>query len=320
MIGFFKEIKEEYNSGRITKYINDKYNKLFKLEEDNYEQLIKYFLEKFHNIFCKKNEKKDNLEIIKYNYFYIDLILGIQQLTIFNNNSELIYRIISKVISSSISEISKKNSIKLIDNNIFILEALSNSKLNIKNEEYIYIFIKYALDFSNYLLDFMQSFQYDYLKTYKLILQLFNKLLLIELENNFEKYKITNSNSTIVLLMKLQDIQLFILNKINKNNYYELKNKDTVGVIINLNKIYDKYQIKKEENSLTNKIFIFELDNLLPKFIDILNNNEVEIIYGCLTNFICSINHNIRNGAKKLLKLFIQKNLIILENRDKNKK
>ena len=317
MIGFFKEIKEEYNSGKITKYITDKYNKIFKLEEDNYEQLIKYFLEKFHNIFCKKKEKRDDFEYFKYNYFYIDLILCIQQLNIFNNNSDLIYRIISKIISSATNEISKKNSKKLIDNNIYILEVLSNSKLNIKNEEYIYIFIKYSLDFSNYLLDFMQSFQYDFLKTYKLILQLFNKVLLIELENNFEKYKMINSNSTIVLLMKLQDIQLFILNKINKNNYNEFKNKDNINIIINLNKIYDKYQIKKEENSLINKIFIFELDNLLPKFIDILNNDEVEIIYGCLTNFICSINHNIRNGAKKLLKLFIQKNLICLENRDK---
>ena len=150
-----------------------------------------------------------------------------------------------------------------------------------------------------------------------MIMKLFNKVLLIDLENKYEKYKIINKNLCIILQIKIQDIKLFILNKVNKNNYNEFKIKNDINIIINLNKIYDKYQIKKEENSLINKIFIFELDNLLPQFIDILNIYEVEIIYGCLTNFICSINHNIRNGAKKLLKLFIQKNLICLENRDK---
>ena len=237
-----------------------------------------------------------------------------QQLSIFNNNSDLIYRTIYKILSSSIKEIPKKNPKKLIDNIIFILNVFSNSNLNIKNEEYIYIFIKYSLDLCNYLLNFMQIFQFEFLEQYKLISKLFNKVLLIELQNNFEKYKIINSNSTIVLLMKLQDIQLLILNKVNKKNYNEIKNNDDINIIINLNKIYDKYQIGKEENSLINKIFIFELENIIPKFIQFLSNNELEIIYDCLTNFICSINHSIRLGSKNLLKVFMKKNLISLNN------
>ena len=114
--------------------------------------------------------------------------------------------------------------------------------------------------------------------------------------------------------MKIQDIQLFIMNKFNKNNYKEIKNKNDINIIINLNKIYDKYQIGKEENSLINKIYIVELENILPKFINIITNDELEIIYECLTNFICSINYNIRKAAKNLLKLFKQKKLISLNN------
>jgi hypothetical protein len=209
----------------------------------------------------------------------------------------------------------KKYNHKLVGNNIFILNVLSNSTLNIKNEEYIYIFIKYCLDFSNYLLDFIQFFQCEFFSNYKSISKLFNKVLLIELENKFEKYKIINSNSTIVLLMKLQDIRLFIINKIDKNIYKEIKNKDDINLIINLNKIYDKYKIGNEENSLINKILIFELDNILPKFIEILNKDELEIIYDCLTNFISSINHNMRNGAKNILKSLFKTNLITINNR-----
>jgi hypothetical protein len=114
--------------------------------------------------------------------------------------------------------------------------------------------------------------------------------------------------------MKIQDIQLFIMNKFNKNNYKEIKNKDDINIIINLNKIYDKYQIGKEENSLINKIYIVELENILPKFINIITNDELEIIYECLTNLICSMNHNIRKGAKNILKQFMQMNLISLNN------
>ena len=317
LIGFLREIKEEYKNGKINKNIDNKIYNILKLKESDFELSIKYFFEKFKSMFLKDIEKKENNDNIKYNYFYFDLILSVQQLSIFNNNSDLIFRVLYKILSISINNIEKENSQLLNTNNLFILKVLSNANVKFRNEEDIYKFIKYCLDFCNYFLDFIQLYQIQIIKEYNSITKLFDKILLIELENNFEKYKIISSSSTIVLLMKLQDIQLFILNRINDVNYKEIRNKDNINILINLNKIYDKYQIKKEENSLINKIFIFELDNLLPKFIDILNNNEVEIIYGCLTNFICSINHNIRNGSKKLLKLFIQKNLICLENRDK---
>ena len=315
LIGFLKEIKEEYNSGKNNKYLNEKINKALKLEPNNYEPSLKFLFEKFQNMFCKNTEKNnnDNSQYINYKYFYIDLILTIQQLAIFNNNSDLIYRTLYKIISLS-NEITKENAKKLIDNNIYILKVLSNSKIIFKYEEYIYIFIKYTLEYCNYLLDFIQLYQIDFSDNYKLVSQLFNNVLLIELENKFEKYKIVTSSSTVVLLMKIQDIQLFIMNKFNKNNYKEIKNIDDINIIINLNKIYDKYQIGKEENSLINKIYIVELENILPKFINIITNDELEIIYECLTNFICSINYNIRKAAKNLLKLFKQKKLISLNN------
>lgn len=311
-VGFLKEIKEMYIKGEMANYMINKINKLYYLDESNYELSIKYFLEKFKNMFCKNKDENNNNKYINYNYFYIDLLLLIQKLAILNNNADLIYRTLYKIISLSMNELTKENSYKLIKNNILILEIISLSDKNFTTEEDIYKFIKYSLFFSNYLLDFIQLFQNNFIEIYKLISKLFNKILLIDLNNNFEKYKIVNSNTTIVLLLKLQDIQLYILSKIN--DYKEIKNIDDINKIINLNKIYNKYQIEKEENSLINKVFIVELENILPKYIIILNNNEIEIIYECLTNLICSANHNIRKGAKNILKSFIHMNLISVNN------
>ena len=319
LLGFLREIKKEYKNGKMNKTINDKIINILKLKESDFELSIKSFFEKFQNIFCKDKEKKETLDNIRYNYFYFDMILSVQELVIFNNNSDLIYRVLYKILSLSMNIIEKENSKMLNDNNLFILKVLSNTKIKFKNEEDIYKFIKYCLDFCNYFLDFIELYQIEILKNYNLISKLFNKVLLVELENNFEKYKITSSSSTIVLLIKLQDIQLFILNKINDNNYKEVKNKDNINILINLNKIYDKYQIEKEENSLINKIFIFELENILPKLLQTLNNGELETIYECLTNLINSINHNIRNGAKNILKFFLKHNFINLNNSHINK-
>jgi hypothetical protein len=308
IIGFLKEIKEEYEKGTNTNYIKNKMNILLNLDDNNYELSIKNFLEKFKNMFCKNNDNK----YIYYNYFYNNLILSIQQLIILNNKTDITYSTLYKILSLSVKEITEENSKKLKNNNFLILKIISCSDIKIKNEEEIYKYIKYTLDFSNYLLDFIQLFQTDMIEIYKLISKLFNNILLIDLDNNFEKYKIVNSNSTIVLLLKLQDILLFLFNKIS--NYNEIKNSNDINIIINLNKIYEKYQIEKEENSLINKVFIVELENVLPKIIENLNNKEIEIIYECLTNLICSMNHNIRKGAKNILKQFMQMNLISLNN------
>ena len=75
--------------------------------------------------------------------------------------------------------------------------------------------------------------------------------------------------------------------------------------------------LDKEENSLMNKIIIFELDNILPKFVELFNNEELNNIYECLIYLICSVNHNIRNGVKNILKFLADAKIMILKNKEK---
>ena len=305
--GFLEDIKKEINNEKFKEYINKGINNIKDIDDNNYEMLIKYFFEKFKNMFNKENN------YINYNYFYSDLILTIQQLSIFNSNSDLIYRILFKIISSCIEDISIYNKNKLIENNYNILKIISSSEINTINEKDIFKYLKYILDFANYFLEFIQLFQFDFIKSFKLILKLFNNILLLDIknENNLDKYKIINSSSIIVLLMKLQDIQLYILNKTKKENLIKIK-KEKNDTIIYLNQIYEKYLINKDVNSLINKIYIFELENLLPKFVEFFNENELDITYQCLINLISSINHDIRKGAKNILKFLVENKFIIL--------
>ena len=315
IIGLMEEIKDQCKSNKTYNYLNVKISQYINLDENNYELAIKYFLEKFKNIYCESDNS--NSSIYKYNYFFIDLILSIIQLSILNSKSDLIYKTVINVISSSIKEINQPPE-KLMKNNIFILRIISFSKLIFKSEADINKFIKYALDYSNYILEFIKLIPNGLVDIYKLISKLFNKILLIDVNNNnFERYKIFNSNLTIELLNKLQDIQIFILSN-NINNLKEIKNEDDINVLIHLNKIYDKYRIGNLENSLINKIYINEMENIVPKFINYYHNKDLEIIYECVTNFIGSANHNIRKSAKTLLKSFVQIKLINLNNKHVN--
>ena len=315
IIGLMEEIKDQCKSNKTYNYLNVKISQYINLDENNYELAIKYFLEKFKNIYCESDNS--NSSVYKYNYFFIDLILSIIQLSILNSKSDLIYKTVINVISSSIKEINQPPE-KLMKNNNFILRIISFSKLIFKSEADINKFIKYALDYSNYILEFIKLIPNGLVDIYKLISKLFNKILLIDVNNNnFEKYKIFNSNLTIELLNKLQDIQIFILSN-NINNLKEIKNVDDINVLIHLNKIYDKYRIGNLENSLINKIYINEMENIVPKFINYYHNKDLEIIYECVTNFIGSANHNIRKSAKTLLKTFVQIKLINLNNKHVN--
>ena len=311
--GFLEDIKKEINNRKLEDHINKEINNIKDIDDNNYEMLIKYFFEKFKNMFINQNQTNVEYNYINYNYFYSDLILTIQQLSIFNSNSDLIYRTLFKIISSSIDNLSIYNKNKLIENNYNILKIISSSEITAINEKDLFKYLKYILDFSNYFLEFIQLFEFDFIQSFKLILKLFNNILLLDIknENNLDKYKIINSSSTIVLLMKLQDIQLYILNKTKKGNLIEIK-KEKNDTVIYLNQIYEKYLINKDVNSLINKIYIFELENILPKFVEFFNKNELDITYQCLINLICSINHDIRKGAKNILKFLVENKFIIL--------
>ena len=309
LIGFLNKIKDLYNKDEMTQTINKKLLELNNLEEHDYELAIDIFLEKFKYMLDKVAEKEKY--DINYNYFYEDLVLVIHRFLIVNNNSDLLIKILNKILSKGENKDNiSDNTINIINKeNISILNMISLSK-NILSEDELHKLIKFSSYYSNFLLNFIQHYDSDIINEYKYISKIFSKFLEIDVSNNFERYKIVNSSSTIDFLIKLQGIQSHIKTKIKENEYNNLYNDAIMKTLIGIDKIYNKYKLSNEDTSMIFSLLQFELENTVPQFMLYFSNDELSELFDSLLDFVDSINPNLRKIAHKLLLDFKKLNLI----------
>ena len=309
LIGFLNKIKDLYNKDEMTQTINKKLLELNNLEEHDYELAIDIFLEKFKYMLDKVAEKEKY--DINYNYFYEDLVLVIHRFLIVNNNSDLLIKILNKLLSKGENKDNiSDNTINIINKeNISILNMISLSK-NILSEDELHKLIKFSSYYSNFLLNFIQHYDSDIINEYKYISKIFSKFLEIDVSNNFERYKIVNSSSTIDFLIKLQGIQSHIKSKIKENEYNNLYNDAIMKTLIGIDKIYNKYKLSNEDTSMIFSLLQFELENTVPQFMLYFSNDELSELFDSLLDFVDSINPNLRKIAHKLLLDFKKLNLI----------
>ena len=324
LIGFLREIKEGYTKQDMTLIIKKKLSELANIEDRNYEFAIDVFLEKFKNMY---SSLKENEQYLKYNYFYEDLFLTVHKLLIINNNSDSLIKILNKILSADDNiDVNKKGTIsqkciaKINEGNLFILNLISNAKIK-TNEEKLHKLVGFSSSYSNFVLSFIQHYDSDIEKEFKLFSKIFCKILQMDLENKFERYKIISSSSTLDMLIRFQGIQSTILSKIQNEEYDKLYSDDTsINKLIYLNKIYNKYNLSNQENKPMINILQFELENTLPKFMKCLNINELKDIFSVLSNLIDSNDINLRKATKNLLQEFIDLNLIVFNKYKEDKK
>ena len=318
--GFLNKIKELYNKEEMNKTINKKLHDITNMDDKDYELAIDIFLDKFKYMINKIDEKEKSE--INYDFFYEDLILVIHQFLIINNNSDLLIKILKKIVSNNDKNnnyLSEK-SIEIINKiNIHILNILCYNKKNFTSEEELYKTIKFGSCFSDFLINFIQNYKTEEILEFKLISEIFNKILEIDLNNNFEKYKIINSSITIDYLIKLQGIQTHIKKNIKDNEYNLIYNKALINIVQNLHQIFIKYKLNKEDNSMIFGLLLFELENTIPKFLLLFNKEELSILFYSLLDFVDSVNNKLRLKALNLLHDFKKLNLIKFNGYEENK-
>ena len=316
LIPFLKNIQDLYSREEIGQSISKKLVEFNNMDEHDYELSIDIFLEKF-KIMIDKIPEKEKQEL-NYNYFYEDLVLSINKLIIVNINSDILMKIINKILSKSESNIRiSENSIKLVNKeNLLILNLLSKSK-NILSESELHKLINFSRHYSNFLLNFIQQYESDIIIEYKYISKIFSKFLEMDISNNYEKYKVSNCSSTISFLAKLQEIQSYIKTKIKEDEYHLIYNKHIVQTLISINKIYNKYQLSDEDESEIFGLLQFELENNIPKFILYFSNDELSQLFEVLLDFVNSNNPNIRRLSQCLLLDFKKLNLINFQSKQK---
>jgi hypothetical protein len=281
------------------------------LDEKNYELAVDIFLEKFIYMINKIPEKENH--DLNFDFFYEDLILIIHKFVFINSNSDLLNKILIKIITQKEKNIISETSIKKINiNNINILNILTRIKKDLTEDELSKL-IKFGNNFSSFLLSFIQNYPTDINKEFKLISEIFYKTLELDINNNYEKYKIVNSSSTIDFLIKLQGIQTFIKNKINENEFNQIYNHALIKVVENMHQIFVKYKLNNEDNSMLFSLLLFELENTVPKFFILFKSDELNILFYALLDFADAINPNLRKISHQLLHDFKKYDLIMFK-------
>ena len=313
-IGFLNKIKELYNKEEMNKTIYKKINDLNDLDEKNYELAVDIFLEKFRYMIDKIPEK-ENYDL-KFDFFYEDLILVIYKFIITNTHSDLLFKIMNKILSKK--NIISKQSIEIINqNNINILTILSKVKSDLIEEELPKL-IKFEYNFSSFLFNFIQNYSSDIKLEFKLISEIFYKTLEFDIKNNYEKYKIINSSLSIDFLIKLEGIQSNIRTKLKENELNQIYNEGLIKVIENIHQIYIKYKLYNEDNSMIFSLLLFELENTVPKFFLLFKNYELNILFYSLLDFVDALNPNLRNTSHGLLRDFKKYDLITFKGNNEN--
>ena len=251
---------------------------------------------------------------LNYNYFYEDLLQVLLSLSIFSKFSGVNYRILFKLLTESKEKISQTLWISVSEHIMTVLSLLATTKVKIEGDT-IKSMIYFSSSFITFILSLFESVPDKIILKDKINLnQMYRNLskvvdiqLQIDLENEFPDYKIVSNKETIDLLLSIQILKKFIIEKIEHID--DLYDSSCITCLGYFGKLFKKYSLSSEEDTPLIQVIQFELDTLLPKFLKFLNEKELRIVFDSLIDFIDSKNANLRSSAKQFLKQFVSNKL-----------
>ena len=300
-----------------------------KLNIKDYENYMDIYLEKFLEMVQKNSDS-----LLNYKFFFEDFILTMLHLSIFNSNCDILLKLIGKNIFTFSNNLSTNFWTKMNLINLFFLYSFSNIPKNFTEEELSEIlnFLKYYLKF---FLDLLincydkisdtNNYKENSFSKEKSILNeisgflnmIFNNILLFDLKNDYQKYRIINDGATIDLLKSILKIKFIILEKNNdsKNIFDEM----IIHCIENYIKIFTKYKLNELENNEFIDVIVFEFDFILPKCLSLMESKQVEKLFFAIIEFIDSNNTHLRFCVKNIMKQIVEKHLINFNGIDSKK-
>jgi hypothetical protein len=132
--------------------------------------------------------------------------------------------------------------------------------------------------------------------------------------SNNQSNVILNNEKGMSMLIVIEDIKKTILDKTTDYNSLIGNNSDVNFGIMCLKAIsgfFEKNNLNTENNIPLVKVIQSELNNVLPKFIQNLNENEMKNVFTSLIEFVDSVNIDLRTAAKNMLKYFVDNNFCI---------
>ena len=278
LISFLCQIKESYGTVEFEGMIKKKIKDISGLEDKNYELSIDAFLEKFKNMFIKKHEK----QLLNFNYFYEDLFITLHKFLLVNDYSELICRIIIKLLISAKNKkttnfkFSNKLIEKVNNQNELILKLLINTK-EFDNINQYQKLINFSSAFLGFLLALVPQYEAIAHIDYKLLSKFFAMILSIDLDGKFDKYKIITSSVTINTLVKIQGVETFLLQNFTSDEELgSIFNSNITKAIKLLHEIFTKYNLQDENNNQIIGVIHTEISQISKKFLRFFFSRKLE--------------------------------------------
>ena len=246
-----------------------------------------------------------------------DVLINLVLLSSFSSKCEMIHNIIIEKLENNIYSLSDKfwESIKTF--NLHIFTCFTNLDVELTEDEmqnllkffhsYLKLFYFMLGKFYNKMLFF--SYDKNYLlKLCRILNLIFYKILCFDSYQRNHTYKITEDFKLIDLLNILLNIKLMIIE--NKREKIEIFDEYIMKSIECYNKIFIKYNMGEEECNEIIKIIIFELNNLIPKYMRYLTSVEIQRLFLYIIDFVEAKNTIIRKSVKNLMENLVEYKLI----------
>lgn len=302
LISLLKSISDNYKNDPLY----NKLNQLSKLDINNFESEIELFFENFD----KMLQTQTNINNINYNYFYENLLITLNTCAIYNKHSSIALKTIQNSFNNELSNMkySEYYYQTIFAHNTYLLSLLY--QFNTTNANALNDLIEYTECYLKFTLFLIESTSYnEYSTVFMAVSSILNKYL-----SNNQSSVILNHQKGMSMLIVIEDIKKTILDKTTDYNSLIGNNSDVNFGIMCLKAIsgfFEKNNLNTENNLPLVKVIQSELNNVLPKFIQNLNENEMKNVFTSLIEFVDSVNIDLRTAAKNMLKYFVDNNFCI---------
>jgi hypothetical protein len=302
ILNFLKNISKSYDidSGLIIKKIDI----LKSIEKKEFENALELFMEKFYNMISKVSDSYMN-----YKYFYEDLLTTNLRLATFNKYSDLIFKVVGKNLLACGTFVSDKCWNDLKEEIYFMLNIMANIKDKYYSQQCLEDLIQFLYNLSLfYYSEIVNHFEFCFIEEeYKLINKIYIKILDIELNTEIEEYKPIEQYTTIEILKNFSKIKYLILEKEknNDNNISKYYDENNIILLEKLERIFEKYNMAEDDNSELIDTIDFELKQIIPKFLQDLDEENLKKLFTIVMNFVDSKNSQLRYSAKYILKNYV---------------
>ena len=249
------------------------------------------------------------ISILPTEELLIDLLINLFNLSLFNSTPHIIFKTLSSKLFTIGNDIDESQwvTLKGIIMNIFNYIAHTS----FIPSKFIDL-VQYTEAFCGFLFNMIINYYSQIINDntinefYTLLTSATSNIISFDIQSTLN---ITKAKKLIEIIVLLSKIRLIILEKTKKKDI--LYSKEITRYIDFVYQVYLKYNLETINDNDFFKVIVYEIENIIPKIIEIVSNEEKKKIMLILIEYLCAENYSLRYSAKIALKYLKKKNTIL---------